>query len=296
MAVRLRLRSAGHCTHWECLLLSGGSCQSVSLPAGFAILEHPVLGLTLFDTGYSTHLVTQTRRFPDRLHALATRSAIRSEDTARSQVEALGFSAEEVRHVVISHFHADHIAGLADFPRARYLFSRAELDSVRHKRGLARLLAAFVPGLLPEDFEERASPLDWSRSGPLPGEFAPFERGLDLAGDGSVLAVELPGHTLGHFGLFVREPGGSWTLLSGDACWLGRGYRENLMPHRIVSLIFSSWSDTRATLGKLHELHLRRPDIAIVPSHCAESIAAARARWEPEVGHTPSADRVSLRI
>ncbi len=274
-------------------MLSGGGLGSVRLPAGFAILEHPALGLTLFDTGYSTRLVTQTRRFPDWLHALATRSAIQPADTAKSQVEALGFSAEDVRHVVISHFHADHIAGLADFPRARYLFSRAELESVRHKRGLARLLAAFVPGLLPEDFEERASPLDWGRSGPLPGELAPFERGLDLAGDGSLLAVELPGHTLGHFGLFVREPGGSWTLLSGDACWVGRAYRENVMPHRVVSLIFSSWSDTRATLDKLHELHLRQPDIAIVPSHCAESIAAARARWEPETGQAPIGERVS---
>lgn len=287
MAVRLRLRSAGHCTHLECLVIGGGSLHSMTLPAGFAIIEHPTLGLALFDTGYSTRLVSETRRFPGRLHALATRSVIHPQETARSQVEALGFSADDVRHIVISHFHADHISGLADFPRARFLFSRAELESVRHKRGLGRLLAAFVPGLLPEDFEKRASPLDWGRAEPLPSELAPFERGLDLAADGSLLAVELPGHTAGHFGLFVQEPGGSWTLLAGDACWLGRGFRENLMPSRLVSPIFASWADTKSTLAKLHGLHLRRPDIAIVPSHCTESLAAARARWEAPRGPSP---------
>lgn len=278
-SVRLRLMSAGYCTHIECLLVRGGALRRVRLPSGFALIDHPALGPTLFDTGYSPRFREETRRFPDRLYAMVTPTVIEAKDTARSQLEALGIAADEVRNVFLSHFHGDHIAGAADFPRARYHFSLPEYEIVRRKRGVGRLLAAFLPGLLPADFEERASPLDFSRAGALPAELAPFERGLDVAGDGSLLAVELPGHTAGHFGLFVAGPGSSWTLLSADACWLGRGYRENRMPHPFVSGIFASWSAAQATLAKLHELHRRRPDIAIVPSHCVESVAAAQARW-----------------
>ncbi len=280
MSPRLRLLSAGSCTHAECLVLSGGAWRSMKLPVGFALLEHPVLGPTLFDTGYSMRFPAGTCSFPDRLHAMATRGVVRPDETARSQLEGLGLDAGEVRHIILSHFHADHMAGLADFPRARYLFDLREFEHVRDRRGVARLLAAYVPSLLPADFEARACPLDWTQSVALPPELSPFERGLDLAGDGTLLAVELPGHTLGHYGLFVRGPGPSWTLLAGDACWSGRSFRENRMPNRLAGLIFSSWADARATVGKLHQLHLRRPDFTIVPSHCAASLAEAQERWE----------------
>ena len=51
-----------------------------------------------------------------------------------------------------------------------------------------------------------------------PAEAKPtlVEHSVDLAGDGSLVTVLLPGHTPGHMGLLVRSQEGGW-LLAGDA-------------------------------------------------------------------------------
>lgn len=49
---------------------------------------------------------------------------------AASQCRALGHDPAEVRHVVLSHFHGDHIAGLHAFPSAIVHCARAGLDDL----------------------------------------------------------------------------------------------------------------------------------------------------------------------
>ncbi|MBI4868378.1 MAG: MBL fold metallo-hydrolase [Candidatus Wallbacteria bacterium] len=273
VGARLKLLTAGKSTHVEGVLVRGGRWRRVELPALFAWIEHPRLGTTLFDTGYSPRFLELTSRFPDRLYGLATPVSVDETASAARQLAALGVEPGDVRRVILSHFHADHVAGVRDFPSATYVYSASALDDVRHRRGLSRLLGGFLPGLLPEDFAERSAPVDWSHGGPLPEEMRPFERGVDLAGDGSVVAIELPGHTVGQLGLFVRTDQEGEFFLTADACWVSRGYQESRMPHPLVRPIFASWQATRETLGRIHELALRRPDLRIVPSHCAEALS-----------------------
>ncbi|WP_197673995.1 MBL fold metallo-hydrolase [Micromonospora narathiwatensis] len=40
-------------------------------------------------------------------------------ETAVRQIERLGHSPADVRHIVVTHLHRDHTGGLADFPAAR---------------------------------------------------------------------------------------------------------------------------------------------------------------------------------
>ncbi len=287
MSARLKLMTAGQSVHAEWMLIRGGRWRSIRLPAMFAWIEHPALGTTLFDTGYGERFLEITSRFPDRLYGMATPVSVEPARTASGQLEALGVKPGDVRNVIFSHFHADHIAGARDFPEARYIYSPEGYEDVRHRWGISRLLAAFLPGLLPDDFMDRSAPIAWHSRTPLPEELSPFEQGVDLTGDGSVVAVPLPGHTVGQIGLFVRTAEDGDYFLTADSCWLSRGYRQKLMPHSFVRPIFSDWQATRETLARIHDLGQRRPDLHIVPSHCTEAMGSCPENVRPALDGAP---------
>ncbi|MEI9865339.1 MAG: MBL fold metallo-hydrolase [Limisphaerales bacterium] len=185
-----------------------------------------------------------------------------------AQLRARGIALESVRHVIISHFHADHIGGLKDFPNAKFHCTRAAFESVKRLSGWRAVKHAFLPGLLPSDFLERAAFTENAPVVPLPASHTPFFEALDLLGDGSLLAVELPGHATGQIGIFLTAMGRD-CLLATDACWLSLQYREFLMPHAVVRLLVD-WRAYKITLQKLHQLHRNNPALCIIPTHCAE--------------------------
>ncbi|MED1861527.1 MBL fold metallo-hydrolase [Brevibacillus reuszeri] len=82
-----------------------------------------------------------------------------------------GIGEEEVRYVVLSHFHADHPAGLRDFPNARILYKRDAHTAIKDLGLLASVKAGCLPGLLPDDFEERSAFIDETPMRRLPGIF-----------------------------------------------------------------------------------------------------------------------------
>src|SRR4051812_20607930 len=86
------------------------------------LIETDAHGLVLVDTGYGLRDVDHPHRQP---HPRITRPMramlgirLREEDTAIRQIEALGFSAADVRHIVLTHLDFDHAGGLEDFPHA----------------------------------------------------------------------------------------------------------------------------------------------------------------------------------
>lgn len=270
MSVTVTLLAAGYCTQSQHILFRGSPRKTVKFPAIYALLEHPRLGPMLFDTGYSRRFHEQTRRLPYRLYAWVTPVYVSDDDTAVQMLARRGIAAGDVTHVIISHFHADHVGGLADFPKATYVHSGACFDEVRDRRGLRAVKAGFLPGHIPPDFEARSRALEDLETCPLPAEYAPFERGVDLFGDGSVVAVDLSGHAAAQMGVFVRTTLGPAYFLVADACWHSRAYREHILPHPITKLIFADWGQYVRNFERIHELHRRNPALRIIPSHCSE--------------------------
>jgi len=280
-AARLTLMAAGHCVHPEHAVLCNWRLWPMQFPAMFALIEHPKRGPILFDTGYSHAFLNATQRFPERFHRIVTPVTLRPKDQAAHQLRALGIRPEDVELIIASHFHGDHVSGLADFPRAKILYCDAAWRAVGHLRGLRALRRGFLSELIPADFDQRAAPIELERFGALPSECAPFQRGVDLLGDGSLWAVLLPGHAAGQLGLFVRDSRGETVFLCADACWSSRSYREERMPTAGARLLFDDWHAYRGTLADLTELHRARPQVAIVPSHCAEALARFGVHYDP---------------
>jgi glyoxylase-like metal-dependent hydrolase (beta-lactamase superfamily II) len=272
-SVKLSIMQAGFCTHPEHIVLRGGRWQGIPFPAMFALIEHPSSGPMLFDTGYSFRFFDETQRYPNKLYAQITPVTLREDQVAVCQLEARGIRPEDIERVFISHFHADHVAALGDFAKARYTYFAHGYDAVRSLRGLAALKNAYLPGLIPADFVDRSVAVSMADRAALPPEYAPFTQGIDIFSDESVIAVELPGHAAGQMGLFVRTDDGDTYLLAADACWLARAYQENRPPHGLANVLFSDAYAYRETLANLHEYHQRQARVHIIPSHCAETLA-----------------------
>ncbi len=268
MTVKLTLLQAGYCECPGHLARGRGTWKNIRFPALFALIEHPRFGRLLFDTGYSTAFFTATAPMPYRLYRHLTPVTLREEELAVNQLAARGLRPGDIEQVVVSHFHADHVSALADFPRARLRYFPEAYAHVRGRRGLKALAAAYLPALMPDDFEQRGQPLLETR--PLPPEYAPFAEGADLFGDESVWAVRLPGHAHGQLGLLARTGAGDCFLVA-DASWHSGAIRDNHLPHPLANVLFDNPAAYRFTLGQLHALHQQRPSLTIIPSHCDEA-------------------------
>jgi glyoxylase-like metal-dependent hydrolase (beta-lactamase superfamily II) len=276
MIEEVRLLSAGFCLHAEAMTLRGGSWTSCRYPAGFALIQHAKHGPILFDTGYSDHIRAATSNFPGFLYPWLARTHVTDTDTALHQLEIAGIRSRDVRHIVVSHFHADHMAGLRDFPAARILCTRAGWNSVRNARGVAAVAKGFLPGLMPSDIEQRISFVEDIPPLPLPPPLDKFGFGRDLLDDGSIIAIDLPGHAVGQIGLWIQGLSAGPMLLVADAAWSRRAVEEFTPSPRLTSFLLGNTVQYRATLRQLHGLWRAMPELAIVPSHCRDTLANSR--------------------
>jgi glyoxylase-like metal-dependent hydrolase (beta-lactamase superfamily II) len=267
MPVELTLLSAGYCYGQENHTLRNGRRVSLRYPALFALLKHPTEGYLLFDTGYAHWFYDVTQHFPNRIYNLITPVTITEEETAVAKLSRLGIQPQEIRYVIVSHFHADHVAGTKDFPNARFICSESAYTYARNTRGIRALRAGYIPELLPDDFFERTEVLSSASARYRSDEF--WGEQYDLFGDGLLRMVPLPGHARGQMGVLVQTADRE-IFLAADVCWHSISFREMILPPRMSGLIMDSWSDFVDSLTKVHHYHLAHPDTLIVPTHCQE--------------------------
>lgn len=267
VSVKVHLLTTGYTTASAHHAESGASRKSIlRFHALIALIEHPVHGMTLFDTGYSPRFFEATQRWPFRVYRWATPVVTDHRLSAVEQLRARGFEPRDVQRIVLSHFHADHTCGLKDFPHADLIATQSSWDAVAGQTGFAALRRAFLPELMPTDIQQRLYLIDqFHHAG-----FGPFDRSHDLFGDGSVRMFDLSGHARGQIGLLIQRGPQDRVFLTADAAWTTRTIRENLPPTLPFRLLADSKRDVHATLGRLHELSVRFPDIELIPSHCPE--------------------------
>jgi glyoxylase-like metal-dependent hydrolase (beta-lactamase superfamily II) len=166
-----------------------GGWAAETLPVNAYAVEHPA-GICLFDTGQTVR-ATRSGYHP-RWHPYLrlARFELDEADEVAAQIDPA-----TVRWVVLSHLHTDHVGGVGAFAHADVLVTRIEWERATGWRGSLR---GYVPQHWPAGL--RPTLVDLSAE-------------HDVAGDGRMLMVPLPGHTPGHAGLLVDGE----TLLAGDA-------------------------------------------------------------------------------
>lgn len=253
----------GACRHPEIMARKGGHLCPVNFPALVGLILHRD-GPVLFDTGYHRRFFAATETFPERLYRWATPVQYNEDESLETQLGRFGLQPSDIRAVVVSHFHGDHVAGLASFPQARVFCAREGLTRLRTGGRFTRVRQGLLSALVPDALN--ATCFEDIQRGALPVHLAPFEEGVDLFGDGSLLAIELPGHCPGHWGLWVN--GGPDVFFIGDAAWSMAAIRDNQPPPAFTTGLLGNTALYRRTLDKLRALIGR---VELIPSHCEET-------------------------
>jgi glyoxylase-like metal-dependent hydrolase (beta-lactamase superfamily II) len=212
----VRFINGGYCTQWS--YLAGRPSWSLTrFHAVFVYLEHPQHGAALIDTGYSPFFFEASRYLPGRVYRWVTPVHLEPRRDPPRILEGHGIKPDQVNQVFVSHFHGDHIAGLRDFPQARFVYRRASHALLMDEGAWRQVRHGFLAKLLPRDFVARGRAIEETEFGPGKDALAEF-RVLDYWGDGSLLLVDLPGHADGHTGYILRTATETWFYVV-DACW-----------------------------------------------------------------------------
>ncbi len=179
-----------------------GGWSEETQPVNVVLVDHPG-GLCLFDAGPGR--IGEPGALPWHPWLRLARFETVEPDALVAALERRGATPGDIRWVVLSHLHVDHVGGLEDVPSAQVVVSRMEWARANGLRGRIR---GYVPALWPEGREPFLVEPELPPVGPFPGSH-------DLAKDGSLLVVPTPQHTPGHVSLLVRLDGRQ-VLCGGD--------------------------------------------------------------------------------
>ena len=241
------------------------------LPILAWLIEHPE-GLIVLDTGETARVSEPgyfTRWHP--YYRFALREWVAPEDEIGPQIRQLGFSPDDVRWVVLSHFHTDHAGGLASFPNSEILCSRVDFEYSRGVVGRAR-------GFLPQHWPDWFSP---TLVEPGARPFGPFARSMPLTAAGDVHLLPTPGHTPGHLSVAL-EDGETVFLFAADA-----SYSEQLLIDGVADGVSPDPGAARATLARIRQLAAERPTVYL-PTHDPAAVVRLTRRQVVSLPPTPA--------
>lgn len=273
--MKVSVLEVGSCQHPEKMVLPtkpGSRWGNMTFPATVILAEHPKHGLILFDTGYAPRMFEACGQFPESLYLKVTPVSLPTESTLLAQLDKQGIQANDIDYVVVSHFHADHIAGLKDFTKAKYVYLESAISDLLKMGRIQGLKNAFLPRLIPNDFSERSLLLESISQKKIPYENSQFQMGWDLFNDGSVFIVELPGHARGQVGAIFKDSHGKKYFCVADACWSRDAFENLWMPSFITRLIHSDFKEYKQTINRIHHFDKEQPEVLVIPCHCSKSI------------------------
>jgi glyoxylase-like metal-dependent hydrolase (beta-lactamase superfamily II) len=260
------------CPHGGALFGGRGGPWSAARFCCHCLLIEGEDGLILVDSGLGVEDCANPDRL-GRLFGLVLRPRLDVSETALRQVADLGFSIDDVRHIVPTHLDLDHAGGLADFPGATVHVHAAELRAAKAPNWRER------SRYRPAQFSDVAK---WAPVEAEGDDWFGFRsvRALPGARD-DVLLIPLFGHSRGHCGVAIRT-GTGWLLHCGDAYFHHTEIRpEGGVPpvgiRAFESIVNFDKAARLANLRRLRELAAQHSDeVKLICSHDPADLAAFR--------------------
>ncbi|MDQ6748364.1 MAG: MBL fold metallo-hydrolase, partial [Candidatus Dormibacteraeota bacterium] len=244
--------------HLDCCTMCPVGGRRLSNELGYLVahcllLETDKSGLVLVDTGIGlADTANPAARLGGPFNAIV-RPRADAARTALRQVEALGFVAGDVRHIIPTHLDVDHAGGLPDFPDAT-----VHVHAVEKSAALTRSRVEEKQRYRPGHFSHGPK---WSVYEATSGEpWFGFPAVRSLAGlPEEILAIPLPGHTRGHAAIAVQSAS-TWLLHAGDA-YFHHSVTDNLPGRPPVGLrVFEKL--VAMERGRLASNHARLQELA----------------------------------
>lgn len=269
----VHLFEVGHCLHPMELTWPGMGWHKHKYPSTAVLIRHEELGSVLFDTGYASHFFTATRHWPEKAYAMLTPVTVPPEQELLTQLTKFGVQQHEISMVIMSHFHADHIAGLNDFKKAKFVYLEEGYQNLSKHHRLMQIKQGFLKSLLPSDFLMRSKAVSLTEFRRSKDFFQERLQFFDLTQDQSIKLVHLPGHAEGHLGLYVLAEGKEYFFLA-DTCWHLPALKAKTLPSFATGFIFADAKQYKETFLLASDLVREKPEINWIPCHCTQAIHA----------------------
>ncbi|MEN8108929.1 MAG: N-acyl homoserine lactonase family protein [Pseudomonadota bacterium] len=243
----------------------------IKVPINVYALEHRE-GLVLFDAGLDPAIGTDPNYISSPVGRFFMRKLFRlhigPDDTLTKKLEGLGYVTADVRKVIVSHLHFDHVGGIAHVPQADLLVSKDEwrqLSGPHPEREWIFREHIELPGAKWRQIE--FAPTD----DPL---LAPFGGCYDVMGDGSMILLPTPGHTPGSMSMLVRAGGLPPLLLVADLTYQADLLIKDQVPGT------GNAKQLRSSFAKVRALKKQLPNLVILPAHDPRAAETLRAATE----------------
>lgn len=250
----------------------GGLLHRAELACHCLLLETDA-GLVLVDTGMGSPAVHRPEEWLGKGFVNLTRPVRSEHETALAQIQQLGYRAEDVRHIVLTHLDLDHAGGLVDFKHATVHVYDRELQALKSPRHTTERLRYRRP-------QFQHGPL-WSPYAAHGEPWFGFDAVRELDGlPPEILLVPLAGHTSGHAGVAV-DTGDGWLLHAGDAYF----HHGELDPHqpqcpsglKVFELGAQTEREPRLhNQHRLRELAHSHPEVTVFNAHSAVQLNRMR--------------------
>lgn len=179
------------------------------------LVVHP-RGALLFDAGLPDE--TSGRPFNESplsgaAEAPSTAYFMLVTSTLKAQLATIGFAADRIDYLALSHPHRDHVGNANDYAASMWLVQKGDYD------------AMFGPEVPAQAVNPNVEALRNSRKQILEGDHDVFD-------DGTVILKHTPGHTPGHQSLYVKLARTGGVVLSGDLYHYPEERTLDRMPER----------------------------------------------------------------
>lgn len=240
----------------EAFIVADGSWFTKRKLVHTAVLVSHPKGDFLFDSGIGKDYAAQMSVFSFLEQQLFKIENVRP---ARIQLLEKNYDFNKLFAVIPSHMHWDHVSGLEDFVEIPIWLQRNSHVEAQHGK---------PPGFVLSQYDD--NDLKWKYLDLQSTEYEGFFKSLDIFNDGSVVLVDLSGHTDGQLGMFLNTPSGERYFFIGDTTWSKLGVINNKPRPKFIDWLVGVDSDyelNNLVIEKLHKLHKDKPDIIIVPAH-----------------------------
>lgn len=246
----VELLHCGYCTYDISFLYNGVSRGDRKFPANVVLIKHSDLGYILYDTGYSDEIHKGNGK--SIVYNRLMRPVISEEDTIIYQLATRGIDTDDIKHIVISHLHPDHVGGLKFFRNSTI---HTSLDVIRtaSDNNLKDMVFQNMLGDTKNWVSLRERSNSW---------LSMYFDCYDIFGDESIVGVILSGHADGQVGLFIPECN---VLFGADSCWGIDLLNKNLKT--LPSKLQHNYRVYMLNNSLLQRLCKDREDIRVIFSH-----------------------------
>lgn len=203
---KINYYSCGYCVNNLQLVFKKHKKDKRSFGAGVFLIKHKKYGYILFDTGYSVDIYNCG--MIGKLYNLFNPTFVKREDIIDYKLKEDNIKTDEIKYIILSHLHPDHIGGLNKFRNAKIVISDKAYKTYLQPKIRNLIIKKFIP----EWFEENLIILNEEK---LTSTKIKYFNCYDLFNDKSILITNMDGHAYGQICALINEN----IFLGADTCW-----------------------------------------------------------------------------